>query len=114
MTPDLTVRELGDWAKMQAERLRRGLTNATAEHPAFVLSQAAKLAEEVGELQAEVLGHAGYQRKTKAGFTTDTMAGELADVMICAAILAGSHDVDLGKALAAKIEKIEARHGDGA
>jgi len=34
------------------------------------------------------------------------MTGELADV-VCVAILAGSHGVDLGKALAAKIE---ARH----
>lgn len=114
MSPDLTVRELNDWAKMQAERLRQGLTEDAASHPAFVLSQAAKLAEEVGELQAEVLGQAGYQRKSKAGFTSDSMAGELADVVICAAILASSHEVDLGKAVAAKIEKIEARHRDGA
>ena len=114
VSPDLTVRDLGDWAKMQAERLRRGLPSDAASHPAFVLSQAAKLAEEVGELQAEVLGQAGYQRKSKTGFTPDTMAGELADVMVCVVILAGSHDVDLGKAIAAKIEKIEARHRDGA
>lgn len=110
MSPDLTVRELNDWARMQAERLRRGLPEDATTHPAFILAQAAKLAEEVGELQAEVLGQAGYQRRSKAGFTIDTMAGELADVMICVAILAGSHDVDLGKAVAAKIEKIEGRH----
>lgn len=113
VTADLTVRELSDWAKMQAERLRRGLEDGAASQPAFVLSQAAKLAEEVGELQAEVLGQAGYQRQTKVGFTTDTMAGELADVIVCVAILANSHDVDLGKALVAKIDKIEARHRDG-
>jgi NTP pyrophosphatase (non-canonical NTP hydrolase) len=95
---------------MQSERLRRGLDGVTGSHPAFVLAQAAKLAEEVGELQAEVLGQAGYQRQSKAGFTTDTLAGELADVMVCVAILASSHDVDLGKAVAAKIEKLEARH----
>lgn len=65
-------------------------------------------------MQAEALGQAGYQRNSKTGFTPDTMAGELADVMVCVAILAGSHDVDLGKAMAAKIEKIGARHlGDG-
>jgi NTP pyrophosphatase (non-canonical NTP hydrolase) len=110
VSPDLTVRELNDWAKMQSERLRRGLNQDAAGYPAFILAQAAKLTEEVGELQAEVLGHAGYQRKSKTGFTTDTMAGELADVMICAAILASSHEVDLGKALASKIEKIEDRH----
>lgn len=104
MSPDLTLRDLHDWATTQANRLRQGLSDAAAAHPAFVLSQAAKLAEEVGELQAEVLGQAGYQRQSKAGSTSDTMAGELADVMICVAILAGSHGVDLGKAVAAKIE----------
>ncbi|MGH4019905.1 MAG: MazG nucleotide pyrophosphohydrolase domain-containing protein [Pseudonocardiaceae bacterium] len=113
VSPDLTVRELNDWARTQAERLRRGLDEVAASYPAFILSQAAKLAEEVGELQAEVLGHAGYQRKSKAGFTADTMAGELADVMICTTILASSHGIDLGKALASKIEKIEARHRGG-
>lgn len=111
MSPDLTVRELNDWARMQAERLRQGLPEDATTHPAFILAQAAKLAEEVGELQAEVLGHAGYQRKSKAGFTTDTMAGELADVMICVAILASSHDVDLGKAVATKLEMLDARPG---
>lgn len=78
---------------------------------AFVLAQAAKLAEEVGELQAEVLGQAGYQRATKDQcFTAESMSRELADVMICVAILAGSHNIDLGKAVASKIETIDARH----
>jgi hypothetical protein len=74
-----------------------------------VLAKAAQLAEEVGKLQAEVLGYAGYQRRSKTNsFTSDTMAGELADVR-CAAILASSHDVELGKAVAAKISSLEAR-----
>jgi NTP pyrophosphatase (non-canonical NTP hydrolase) len=112
-SPDLTLRDLGDWARMQAVRLRQNLPDDAASDPAFVLSQAAKLAEEVGELQAEVLGQAGYQRKSKT-FTAESMAGEVADVIICAAILASSHDIDLGKALAAKLEMIEGRHsGNG-
>jgi NTP pyrophosphatase (non-canonical NTP hydrolase) len=107
----MTVRELNEWAKAQAGRLRSDLSADKAQEPAFVLAQAAKLSEEVGELQAEVLGHAGYQRKTKQKvFDAQSIAGELADVIICAAILAGSHDVDLGKALATKIDKIERRH----
>lgn len=108
---DITIRELNDWAKMQSERLRSGLRDDAASYPAFVLSQAAKLSEEVGELQAEVLGQAGYQRASKSHrFTDESMAGELADVMVCVAILAGSHGVDLGKAVATKIEAIEQRH----
>lgn len=47
---DFTVRDLNDWAKMQSERLRLGLGNDTSSHPAFVLAQAVKLTEEVGEL----------------------------------------------------------------
>lgn len=115
VSPDLTLRDLHEWAGMQSVRLRQGLDANAASYPAFVLSQAAKLAEEVGELQAEVLGHAGYQRRSKgAAFNADTIGSELADVLICAAILASSHGVDLGKAVVAKIEKIEARHRDGA
>jgi NTP pyrophosphatase (non-canonical NTP hydrolase) len=111
ISPDLTVRDLNDWAKMQSERLRLALGGAKSGRPAFVLAQAAKLAEEVGELQAEVLGHAGYQRATKdQRFTAESLSSELADVMICVAILASSHDIDLSKALASKIEKIDARH----
>jgi NTP pyrophosphatase (non-canonical NTP hydrolase) len=79
--------------------------------PSFVLAQAAKLAEEVGELQAEVLGHAGYQRASKDQcFTAESISGELTDVMICVALLASSHDIDLGKALSSTMKKIEVRH----
>jgi NTP pyrophosphatase (non-canonical NTP hydrolase) len=115
LSPDLTVRDLNGWAKMQSGRLRLALGSDTSSHPAFVHAQAVKLTEEVGELQAEILGQAGYQRATKdQRFTTESMSSELADVMICVAILASSHDIDLGKALASKIEKIDARHKDNA
>lgn len=104
------MRELGEWAAGQADRMRAGLPPEAAGHPTFVLAQAAKLAEEVGELQAEVLGSAGYQRRAKGTFTPEGLADELADVMICTAILAASHGVDLGRAVAEKIARIEARH----
>lgn len=113
LDPDLSLRDLREWAGTQAERLRQGLPDEAAAHPTFVLAQAAKLAEEVGELQAEILGHAGYQRRAKGDFTAETMAGELADVLICTAILSASHGVDLGQAVATKIAQIEARHQDG-
>ncbi|MGB6161195.1 MAG: MazG nucleotide pyrophosphohydrolase domain-containing protein [Pseudonocardiaceae bacterium] len=111
LSPDLTVRDLNDWAKMQLGRLRLALGSDKSSQPAFVLAQAAKLAEEVGELQAEVLGRAGYQRATKDQcFTAESMSGELADVMICVATLASSYDIDLGKALASKIKKVDAHY----
>lgn len=113
MTPDLTLRDLNKWAAAQTERLRENLAPHAASQPAFVLAQAAKLTEEVGELHAEILGHAGYQRRSKGvDFTAERIGAELADVMICVAILASSHGVDLGTAVAAKIEEIEARHQD--
>lgn len=111
LSSDLTVRDLNDWAKMQSGRIRVALDGAKNGGSVFVLAQAVKLAEEVGELQAEILGYAGYQRASKdQRFTAESLSGELADVMICVAILASSHEIDLGKALAAKIEKINARH----
>ncbi len=74
LPPDLTVRDLSDWAKMQSGRLRLALGSDTSSQPAFVLAQAVKLAEEVGELQAEVLGRAGYQRASKdQRFTAESM-----------------------------------------
>lgn len=108
-TNDLSVRELGEWAALEIERMRRKLSAEAGGHPTFVLAQAAKLAEEVGELQAEVLGRAGYQRRAKGTFTAESMAGELADVLICTAFLAASHDIDLGRAVVEKIARIEAR-----
>jgi NTP pyrophosphatase (non-canonical NTP hydrolase) len=112
LSPDLTVRDLNDWAKMQVERLRRALGSEKSSQPAFVLAQAGKLAEEVGELQAEILGLAGYQRATKDQcFTAESLSRELADVMICVATLASSYDIDLGKALASKIKTVDAHYG---
>jgi hypothetical protein len=52
LSPDLTVRDLNGWAKMQSGRLRLALGSDTGSHPAFVLAQAVKLAEEVGGLLA--------------------------------------------------------------
>jgi NTP pyrophosphatase (non-canonical NTP hydrolase) len=74
------------------------------------LAQTVKLGEEVGELQAEVLGALELQRKEKAGrFSPDTLGGELADVMVCVALLADTFGVDLARALASKIERLDAR-----
>jgi NTP pyrophosphatase (non-canonical NTP hydrolase) len=70
----------------------------------FALAQTAKLGEEVGELQAEVLGAIKYCRADKAAqFTPESLAGELADVMVCTMLLAEILDVDLARAVATKI-----------
>ena len=105
---DLTVRELAAWAAWQGEHVQTNHHDAAAGRTALVLAHAVKLAEEVGELQAEVLGRAGYQRPHKT-YTEESLADELADVMICIAILADAHGVDLGRALADKMAKVDAR-----
>ena len=105
---DLTVRELAAWAASQAERVQANYHGAAADRSALVLAHAVKLAEEVGELQAEVLGHAGYQRPHKT-YTDESLADELADVIICTAILADAHGIDLARALANKMTEVDAR-----
>jgi NTP pyrophosphatase (non-canonical NTP hydrolase) len=75
------------------------------------LAQSVKLGEEVGELQAEVLGALEFQRREKAArYSRDTLGGELADVMVCVALLADTFGVDLAQAVGSKIEQLEARN----
>jgi NTP pyrophosphatase (non-canonical NTP hydrolase) len=64
----------------------------------------------VGELHAEVLGRTKFQRAAKAArYDEASLAGELADVTICVAILSEMLGADLNQAVVAKIAKLEAR-----
>lgn len=93
-------------------RLIAGSYRFDTDSHAFVLAQAVKLGEEVGELHAEVLGRAKYQRSSKtARFNDETLKGELADVLICVAILAEATGVDLATALEETMAAIDARAG---
>jgi NTP pyrophosphatase (non-canonical NTP hydrolase) len=111
---DMSLRQLSAWAEGQARRLATsfGLDPAAGSDNAyFALAQTVKLGEEVGELHAEVLGALKYHRSDKTGqYGTDTLGGELADVMVCLALLAQILNVDLAKAVTAKIEHLEARN----
>jgi NTP pyrophosphatase (non-canonical NTP hydrolase) len=111
--PDLSVRDLAQFAAGQARRLAANFgfdPTAGGGHVSFALAQTVKLGEEVGELQAEVLGALEFQRREKARrYSGDTLGGELADVMMCVAILADTFGVDLARAVASKIEQLEAR-----
>ena len=76
-----------------------------------VLARAVKLSEEMGELSGEVLGFLGLQRKSKLeGKTPESMADEIADVVIVAFLLAKSMNVEVPAALARKIKKIQEKH----
>jgi len=112
--PDLSLRDLAQFAEGEARHLAANFgfdPTADGGHVSFALSLAVKLGEEVGELQAEVLGALEYQRKEKAGrYSRDTLGGELADVMVCVGLLADTFGVDLTRAVGSKIEQLEARN----
>jgi NTP pyrophosphatase (non-canonical NTP hydrolase) len=112
--PDMSLRDLARWAEGQARRLAADFgfdSDADSVNAQFALAQAVKLGEEVGELHAEVLGALKYQRKDKTGrYDGDTLGGELADVMVCLALLAETFQVDLATAVSRKIEHLEARN----
>jgi NTP pyrophosphatase (non-canonical NTP hydrolase) len=108
---DMSLRQLSDWAEGQARRLAANFgLDPERDSAYFALVQTVKLGEEVGELHAEVLGALNYQRADKAGqYGAGTLGGELADVMVCLALLAQTLDVDLAEAVSAKISHLEAR-----
>jgi NTP pyrophosphatase (non-canonical NTP hydrolase) len=110
----MSLRQLSTWAEGQAKRLavNFGLNPAAdTDNAYFALAQTVKLGEEVGELHAEVLGALKYHRADKVGrYGAETLGGELADVMVCLALLAQILDVDLTQAVTAKIGHLEARN----
>ena len=112
--PDLSLRDLARFAEGQAGRLAAmfGFDPTAGDgHAYFALAQTVKLGEEVGELQAEVLGALEFQRREKAGrYSRDSLGGELADVMMCVAILADTFGVDLARAVGGKMEQLDARN----
>jgi NTP pyrophosphatase (non-canonical NTP hydrolase) len=113
---DLTFRELARWAEGQARHIATKFRlgpDAGTSRAFFALAQAVKLGEEVGELHAEILGALSYQRPDKGSeFSHDTLGGELADVLVCLAILAQTLDVDLAAAVTDKIRHLDRRRGE--
>lgn len=107
---EVTIRQVSTWAGHQAKRLASGY-QIEAGRDLFLLAQTIKLGEEVGELHAEILGRANYHGSAKAGrYSDDSLAGELADVTVCVAILAETMGVDLADAVVKKIATLQARY----
>ncbi|MFC5183558.1 MazG-like family protein [Actinomadura harenae] len=105
----MTLAELGRWAGRQSTRLaaKFDLGDSEQDRAFILLAQAAKLGEEAGELQREVLGFVRYQRAEKLdGFTQQSAADEIADVIICAAILAARMGVDVEDAVRQKVARV--------
>ena len=103
---DLSLRDLAQFAEGLARRLAANFgfdPTTRGGHASFALAQTVKLGEEVGELHAEVLGALEFQRRDKAGrYSRDSLGGELADVMVCVALLADTFGVDLARAVGAR------------
>ncbi len=75
-----------------------------------VLPYAVKLSEEVGELCAEILSSQGYQRQHKLDtYDKEHLAGEIADVIIVACIIARVTGVSVEDALARKMDVVRNR-----
>ncbi|HBI97157.1 MAG: hypothetical protein US83_C0007G0055 [Candidatus Falkowbacteria bacterium GW2011_GWC2_38_22] len=75
-----------------------------------VLARAVKLAEETGELCSEALSYNKNQRQEKLdNHSANSLANEVADVIITTMLLAKTTDVDIETALKNKIEKINKR-----
>jgi NTP pyrophosphatase (non-canonical NTP hydrolase) len=75
-----------------------------------ILARTVKLNEEVGELCEQVLSYNSMQRKVKVEVhNKESLADELADVIITTFLLAKSMDVNMSEALDRKVSKIKKR-----
>nr|WP_241737169.1 MazG-like family protein [Dietzia sp. CQ4] len=79
----------------------------------FVLAQAVKLTEELGELHAEILGRLQLQRSSKhRRFNEESLRDELADVILSTAILSQAMGIDLDAAIRNKMNAVDSRMDD--
>lgn len=104
----MTLEELLEYILEESKYLKNkyGVTDPVTQS----LGRIAKLTEEVGELSSEVLAYHKLQGQRKlAKHTRETLADEVADVLICTLLLADSCDVDIKKALREKIARIRER-----
>lgn len=111
-TSQLTMQELARWARARLPAISR-VTGVSRHSETFVLLQAVKMSEEVGELQAEVLGKLKMQRANKSReFDNASLAAEIADVMMTVAVLSVALDIDLPQAMREKMDAVERKLGE--
>ncbi|OBK95342.1 hypothetical protein A5645_13510 [Mycobacterium asiaticum] len=104
---ELMVRDLAGWASKHADAVAT-LIEVPESSDLFLLSQAAKLTEEVGELHAAILGHLKHQRPGKF-FDHAAIEAEIADVIICAVVISHVMKIDATSALRSKMNTLDAR-----
>jgi NTP pyrophosphatase (non-canonical NTP hydrolase) len=94
------MNKLIDFAKIETKRLRKKINCSDKE---FTLFSTIKLGEEVGEVNEEILKHFKCARDEKLN-NDNKLSHEIADVMIVAAILAESMNLNLNDILEEKIK----------
>ena len=106
----MTIAELSEFAAWSNERIAERFPEGNPEQAA--LAHAVKIGEELGELYEAVLAASLRQRTEKlAAHTQENLAEECADVLISTLVLADEMNVDVQKALHAKMAKIRSRFG---
>lgn len=105
-----SFRGLSHWARFHCHAIARRAGMRPGDD-LFVFAQAAKLTEEIGELNAELLGRQRLQRADKGVRSSDKgLRDELADVVICCAILAEALQIDISGAIQAKMATVDRRY----
>lgn len=105
MKTELTLSELRDANKIRAAEWMKGDERDNA------LFRAVELGGEVGEALDAVKKHERYLMNVKGGvYGKQSIAEELADVVICADRLAEIYGIDLGSAIRSKFNKTSERY----
>lgn len=104
------MKKILEFIDIEDKRLRGAHENYSDEEKR-ALARMVKLSEEVGELADEVLAFNSMQRSEKQErHSKESVAGEVADVLIVTMLLAKTLGVDVEDALQKKIEKINKRY----
>ncbi|MCK5042910.1 MAG: hypothetical protein KAJ20_00855 [Candidatus Aenigmarchaeota archaeon] len=108
----MEMKELLDFVEVESGRLTK-YYGSDSDDDKKILLRTVKLNEEMGELCEAVLSYFNSQRKEKlVGFDKSDLDDEFADVIITTLLLAKVMDVDVGKALEKKVDKINGRYED--
>jgi len=105
----MEFKDLLNFIRIEEERLQKRFVYDDKEKR--ILARTVKIAEEVGELCGEVLTFNSFQRKEKLnGHEQENLSEEFADVLFTTLLLARSMNIDIEKAMEAKMNKINKRY----
>ena len=103
----MDFKEFQKFIKTEDERLMKHFPFPDKEKGIF--ARIVKMSEEQGELSEAILNYFSLQRKTKNQTGKAAVAQEIADVVICASLLAHELEIDLEECLKDKMKTISRR-----